>query len=100
MVSRLNTYIWVNSDDKWSDVKGSTLSVRYPVLLHFNKSFQSVEHILFVYFRNYHSLSRVVHSLEVLLRSEKLNRAVSSTISLKAFKYLLTVVQAHSSRGE
>ena len=37
---------------------------------------------------------------EVLLRSEKLNRAVSSTISLKAFKYLLTVVQAHSSRGE
>ena len=94
----MNANVRVNREYVRSYIKRSSLSGRNPVLVNLNKRLDSLYRKFLVNFRNTKSVAGYVHSRHILFRSEKLNRTVSRSVSLKSLKYFLRVVQNHCRR--
>ena len=86
--------------NKRTNVQGRTLCVRNPVLFYRDEFFQALQAQFYRQFRNDQTLVRTVQTFKVLFRTEQLYTAVCTAISLQAFEYGLTIVQAHSRRAE
>ena len=95
--SRFYSYVLSNSDKHRSQVKCSSCAVwRNPLHVCLNYLNAGIYEFLNRNLRHEQSVCAVVHSLCILIRSEKLNLAFFCRVSLKAFKRLLTIVKRRS----
>ena len=81
-MNRMNAQVFIITEHKGANVKGSTLGRGYPILLKAYKGIQYLHKVVFGYLRQAKALGRVVHTLYILGRAEKLHLAVLSAVSL------------------
>ena len=88
----------VSREDERTDIQGSAVDMRNPVLVDLNELVKCLEGVLLVDLGDNQTLSGNVHSLEVLFGTEELNISGGSPVGFHALKDLLTIVEDHSRR--
>ena len=100
LCTRTNAQERVNCNDKRTNIQGSTFQMRYPILFHFQQFHQALHAQFYRQFRNDQTFIGTVQTLKVFFRTEQLNFIIGSPISLQAFKYSLTIMEAHCCRTQ
>ena len=92
----MNSKLNVGRDNKGTNVERRSLFVRHPILLGLDNGAERIDHILLFKLRDAETLVGAVHSLNVLVGTEKLNRAVGRAVRLESLKHLLRIVEDHA----
>ena len=93
MLCRKNAERNLVAEDERSDIKSCARLRRNPVLINGDKLIDSVKEDVLFHMRDTHTVIGSVHTLKVLIRSEKLNVARRSFICLHALKHHLGIVE-------
>ena len=86
------------SDDERSDIESSAFLLRDPVSVHLYESLDGLNVELFVHLRDAESVVCSVRSLGIHVRSEQLNLAFRSFVSLETFEHFLSIMENNCSR--
>ena len=83
----------VSSYDKRTDIQRRSVCRGYPLLLNADQRLECVKHVVLVKLRNTQTLVGAVHTLEVLIGTEKLDLSVID-VSFISLKIVLPAIKA------
>ena len=92
-MNSVNAEALVVAEHERSEVQGCTGSGRGPVLFQLDELLERLHEVLLGHLRQAQTFGRIVHTADVLDRSEQLDLAVSTAIRLQALKDFGAVVQ-------
>jgi hypothetical protein len=89
-------YMVIGGKNEGSDVQTGVFHIGNPPLVKLYKLLQRIDAEINVNTGDAETVSGIVHASEIVVGSEKLNRAVGGAVSLQAFKNLLGIVENHA----